>query len=233
MFEHYKDIHEDAVLAEGIDRLCRDLGLKPEDFKILVLAWKFRADQMCRFSREEFVNGMKELKVDSIAGIQGRLPDLANETIQDRTKFKDLYRFAFKFGLDADMGQRILPLDMAISLWKVVFSQREPEILPRWIRFLEKHPTLAGIPRDTWNMFLHFVDTVGNDLSAYDDTEAWPSLFDDFVEYENDRLNENVLSNNNTDSDGDNSGGTIGNKQDQQIRYISSDTSIHRSYKDY
>ena len=40
-------------------------------------------------------------------------------------------------------------------------------------------------------MFLNFVQTVGSDLSQYDDTEAWPSLFDDFVEFENDQLNQN------------------------------------------
>ena len=40
-------------------------------------------------------------------------------------------------------------------------------------------------------MFLNFVEAVGNDLSHYDDTEAWPSLFDDFVEFENDQLNQN------------------------------------------
>jgi len=223
MFDQYKDAHEDAVLAEGIERMCRDLELKPEDFKILVLAWKFQADQMCRFSRQEFIDGMRELKVDSIAGIQGTLPQLAYETVSDRTKFKDLYRFAFKFGLDSDIGQRVLPLDMAISLWKVVFSQQEPEILSRWIRFLENHPSITGIPRDSWNMFLHFIDTVGNDLSAYDETEAWPSLLDDFVEYEHDRLNENVISNNNaTDSsDGENNGG-LRNKPlaDHQLPYI-------------
>lgn len=40
-------------------------------------------------------------------------------------------------------------------------------------------------------MFLNFVQSVGNDLTQYDDTEAWPSLFDDFVEFENDQLNQN------------------------------------------
>lgn len=43
-------------------------------------------------------------------------------------------------------------------------------------------------------MFLNFTIAVGNDLSQYDDTEAWPSLFDDFVEFENDQLNQNVGS---------------------------------------
>ena len=50
---------------------------------------------------------------------------------------------------------------------------------------------VRGIPRDTWNMFLNFTAVVGSDLSHYDDTEAWPSLFDDFVEFENDQLNQN------------------------------------------
>ena len=36
-------------------------------------------------------------------------------------------------------------------------------------------------------MFLNFTEVIGDDLSNYDDNEAWPSLFDDFVEYENER----------------------------------------------
>jgi len=183
--------------------MCKDLEVKPEDFKVLVLAWKFGADQMCRFTREEFFQGMKELKTDTLQGIQARLPDVAAEVMSDSAKFKDLYRYSFKFALDSDVGQRILPADMAISLWRVVFSQKEPEILNRWIDFLEAHPHIRGIPRDTWNMFLNFVVTVGTDLSTYDDTEAWPSLFDDFVEYENDKLNQNTISvfNSNSTSD--------------------------------
>ena len=40
-------------------------------------------------------------------------------------------------------------------------------------------------------MLLNFSETVGNDLSSYDEDEAWPSLFDDFVEHENDKANQN------------------------------------------
>ena len=72
-----------------------------------------------------------------------------------------------------------------------VFSQREPPLLGRWLTFLQEHPEIRGIPRDSWNMFLNLVESVGNDLSLYDDTEAWPSLFDDFVEFENDKANQN------------------------------------------
>lgn len=197
LFDHYKDSNDDAILSEGIERFCHDLEVKPEEFKVLVLAWKFSAETMCKFTRHEFVSGCRSIKADSIKGLQSRFPDLLHEIQEDQEKFKDLYRFTFKFGLDAEVGQRILPSDMAIGLWKLVFSQREPPILERWLEFLEKHPTVRGIPRDTWNMFLNFSESIGDDLSAYDDTEAWPSLFDDFVECENDQTNQNIQQHSN------------------------------------
>ncbi|ERL83494.1 hypothetical protein D910_04809 [Dendroctonus ponderosae] len=193
LFEHYKDDQEDAILAEGIDQFCKDLTILPDDFKILILAWKLNAEQMCRFSRAEFVNGLKSIKCDSIKSIQSRLPELVQEVEESDELYKDLYsRFAFKFGLDIQIGQRILPTSMAIVLWKLVFTIREPPILNRWLNFLETHPLIRGIPKDTWNMFLNFSDHVGSDLSCYDDNEAWPSLFDDFVEFENDQANQNI-----------------------------------------
>lgn len=191
LYEQYRDPHEDAILSEGIEKLCQDLEVRPEEFKVLVLAWKFGAETMCKFTRQEFVGGCKMLKASSVKSIQAKFPEMLQE-VGDPEKFKDLYRFTFKFGLDSEIGQRILPADMAVGLWKLVFSEREPPLLGRWLDFLEKHPNVRGVPKDTWNMFLNFLEAVGDDLSTYDDTEAWPSLFDDFVEYENDQTNQNV-----------------------------------------
>lgn len=165
--------------------------MSPDEFKVLVLAWKLNAEQMCQFTRHEFVTGLKAMKVDSIRGIQARLPEIVQELTANSDLFKDLYRFTFRFGLDVTSGQRILPADMAIVLWKLVFTIREPPLLIKWLKFLECHH-IRGIPRDTWNMFLNFAESIGDDLGAYDDAEAWPSLFDDFVEYENDQMNQNI-----------------------------------------
>ena len=49
-----------------------------------------------------------------------------------------------QFGLDSSSGQRILPIEMAVSLWLLVFSQSEPPILKKWLHFLEKHPQVKG-----------------------------------------------------------------------------------------
>ncbi|CAH0723413.1 unnamed protein product, partial [Brenthis ino] len=192
LFELYKDNSDDSILADGIENLCNDLQLNPDDFKVLLLAWKLNASQMCRFTKSEFVQGLKSMKTDSIKGIQQKLNDISHEIIRDTEQFKDLYRFTFKFGLDVSTGQRILPADIAVLLWRLVFTNNEPPILDRWLAYLEKNPHIRGIPKDTWYMFLNFCEFVGEDLSSYDDTEAWPSLFDDFVEYENDQMNQNI-----------------------------------------
>ena len=191
MFEHYKDTDEDAILAEGIEVLCEDLNVRPEELKVLILAWNMRAETMCKLTCQEFMSGCRKLRVDSVRGLQARFPDMLRE-MQNKQTFKELYRWTYKFGLDTEGGQKTLPIDMAISLWKLVFSICEPPIVDRWLSFLQAHPNIRGIPRDTWDMFLNFTESVGDDLSNYDDTEAWPSLFDDFVEYENDRENQNV-----------------------------------------
>lgn len=182
---------EDVILTDGIQRFCNDLDVSADDFRVLLFAWKCEAETMCRFTRTEFSRGCKALRADSIKGIIAKFPELQKEALEF-DKFKSMYKWAFKFGLDSDIAQRILPSDMAILLWKLVFEQRKPKILDRWLAFLECHPSIRGIPRDTWNMFLNFSETIGDDLSSYDDTEAWPSLFDDFVEYENDQLNQNI-----------------------------------------
>lgn len=46
---------EDAIVAEGILRLCADLDLAPDDFRILLFAWKCDAAQMGRITKLEFV----------------------------------------------------------------------------------------------------------------------------------------------------------------------------------
>lgn len=137
--------------------------------------------------RKEFVDGCKAIQADSLTGICSRFPCMLLEA-QGEENFKDLYRFTFQFGLDAEEGQRSLQREIAIALWRLVFTQDMPAILERWLDFLGENPSgIRGISRDTWNMFLNFTQVIGPDLSNYSEDEAWPSLFDTFVEWELER----------------------------------------------
>lgn len=97
LFEEYKDPCEDAISALGIERLCCDLQYKPEDFAILVLAWRLKASQMCRFTKTEFIQGVQELNADSIQSIRVRLEEQIEILKTDGEMFKNLYRFTFRY----------------------------------------------------------------------------------------------------------------------------------------
>lgn len=97
LFETYRDEEcQDSILAPGIERLCCDLNYKPEDFAVLVLAWRLDASQMCRFTKTEFIQGLHTLSADSIQSIRERLEEQVVRLTSDGELFKNLYRFTFR-----------------------------------------------------------------------------------------------------------------------------------------
>lgn len=50
------------MTVDGVMKFLEDLSLSPESRTVLLIAWKFKAATQCEFTKEEFVNGMTELK---------------------------------------------------------------------------------------------------------------------------------------------------------------------------
>ena len=46
---------------EGVVKFLEDLQLDPRSRTVLIIAWKFKAQQQCEFSKDEFFSGMMEL----------------------------------------------------------------------------------------------------------------------------------------------------------------------------
>ena len=51
LFCCYKDEVDDAILEEGMEQFCNDLCVDPAEYRVLILAWKFQAATMCKFTR--------------------------------------------------------------------------------------------------------------------------------------------------------------------------------------
>lgn len=133
LFRRYEDPTDPAKIStEGVCRFLDDLRLDPSSKLVLIIAWKFRAETQCEFTRTEFVNGFVDLGVDSIDSLRSKLPSLENE-LRDQNKFKDFYQFTFNYAKEDT--QKGIDLDMAIAYWRIVLTGQF-KFLDQWCEFL-------------------------------------------------------------------------------------------------
>lgn len=103
LYNRYRDPNDHTkICSDGVVKFLRDLDLSPESRLVLIIAWKFKAEAQCEFSREEFVNGFTELGVDTLDKLKDKLQVLDNE-LKDHGKFKDFYQFTFNYAKEAGL----------------------------------------------------------------------------------------------------------------------------------
>ena len=139
---------------EGVVKFLEDLNLDPTsrlvcdkqsqkikhrqtknccfNIQVLIIAWKFKAQTQCEFSREEFLGGMSELGCDAIDKLKQKLSSLEKE-IMDQNKFKEFYQFTFNYAKNP--SQKGLDLEMALAYWNIVMAGRF-KFLGLWSTFL-------------------------------------------------------------------------------------------------
>jgi len=178
-FEHYAGQDQpDTIGPEGVEKLCKDLGVDPEDTVMLVLAWKLQAETMGFFTFHEWSKGMLSIDCDSTAKLKARLNGLKSLT-SDSTTFKKIYRYAFDFCRNQD--QRTLDIDTAVTMMHLLLDGSWP-LLDDFLEFLQ-NSKYKVLNRDQWCNVLEFSRSINADLSNYDEDGAWPVLMDEFVEW--------------------------------------------------
>jgi len=194
MFEEYskasesEDFDHDPNVAtmEGFSVLCEQLDMDPcDDIRVMVLLWKLGANSKPQqISKAEWTSGCQSLKSDSLTKLRDVIVPTLDPGFLDNDDFKDFYKFCFQFNREGT--HKTLEKDLAVALWKMVFSQtgeRVPkERYESFCDFLEESPSYIRITLDQWTSFWDFCQECP-DISGYDeDTSAWPVLFDEYVE---------------------------------------------------
>eukprot|EP00049_Salpingoeca_infusionum_P018675 m.358283 g.358283 ORF g.358283 m.358283 type:complete len:250 (-) comp18102_c0_seq1:501-1250(-) len=177
-FDKYKAAATDTIDIDGTMQLCADLGVDPSDLVMLAIACACGVKAMGTFTRDEFTDGMVTLGVSSFKELQRNL-DAIRTRYKQGEDFTAMYLFAFDFSKQPQ--QKNLDVSLAIMLWRLLLGESYP-LIDQWCEFCEQSGKNA-VNKDTWNLFLEFVQVVGGDLSKHDPTEAWPSLIDEFVEW--------------------------------------------------
>jgi hypothetical protein len=184
LFEHYSDTNHQIMSLDGILQFCTDLSIEPDSYEVLLFCFLCRAKQMYSLTKDEFFCGLKTL-----GNHFNNLFDLRTLLFnyQILSYEKEFYIWTYHFGLID--GQRGLSTQNAISLWRLFYSKHfeKPQILDQWLNYLENdinNEIPKTITCDTWTIFPQFAKFIQlNGYESYDDNEAWPCLFDGFVEH--------------------------------------------------
>jgi len=179
LFDTYKD-PEERIGPNGVEVLCNDMQISPDSLTALVLAWQLNAAEMGYFTREEFVGGMELLKSYDLHTLRNKILKLETEVQSNTGLFTDLYKFAFGFCCDR-ANKKSADIDVAASMLELVLPNGPHT--KRFSEFLRQTKSYKVINKDQWACFLEFSRNVKKDLSNYDNSEAWPLLIDEFVEF--------------------------------------------------
>lgn len=189
LFNKYaSEENPDLISIDGTLSYLEDLRLDPEDPISLTLAYILESPQTGEFHRKLFVKNWLSLSINTLEGMRKYVVSKQKELDSAVSAFEPFYQFVFEFVRGADSRIKLIPHDEATVYWQMLLDPRFPSLaarLAQWYTFVLE--LKRNITRDTWNMFFKFlVQVVEKDpelLSFYDETSAWPSVIDEFVEW--------------------------------------------------
>ncbi|KAJ0965883.1 hypothetical protein J5N97_027021 [Dioscorea zingiberensis] len=182
LFYTYMDKPSGMIDPEGIESFCSDLEVNHTDVRILMLAWKMKAEKQGYFTLEEWRRGLKALHADSISKIKKVLPDLERE-VRRPTSFMDFYSYSFRYCLTEEK-QKSIDIESACELLDVVLGYLFRHQVDKLIEYLKNQHEYKVINKDQWMSFLRFCNEISfPSLENYDPDFAWPLILDYFVEW--------------------------------------------------
>ncbi|CAK0863826.1 unnamed protein product, partial [Prorocentrum cordatum] len=165
--------------AVRVNFFAVDLDVDPgTDVAALAFASACNAGEMGVFRRREFICGCVVLEVDSLDDLRSKMPVLREEVLSGKT-LPEVYSYTFGVALEAP--RKVLPLEEAAQYWALLLHQWQ--LREEFCTWAASHMKGKSISRDLWMMVLKLATEVPPDLSTYDESQAWHSVIDDFVEY--------------------------------------------------
>ncbi|TIB61138.1 hypothetical protein E3P78_02865 [Wallemia ichthyophaga] len=207
LWNKYKDSDDENVMSvpDGLIEYGADLDVDLTSMSALALAQLCGATlQAEHWPKQSWISGWSGVGGDTLDKQKDYVHSAPTKLSQDRQFFNKVYAHTFEMG--KGQGARILSLEDAKAYWSILLAPHLPDeqatcqdthaslnkdsgegcqftkqMLDGWIEYLEQEN--VAVTKDTWLEFLNFVRSINADFSNFDDTAAWPSLIDDFVEH--------------------------------------------------
>ncbi|XP_031106304.1 DCN1-like protein 5 [Ipomoea triloba] len=182
LFYTYANDSSGLIDPEGIEILCSHLGVDHTDIRMLILAWKMQAGRQGYFTLEEWRNGAKELKADTIENLKKAFGQLEEE-LESPSNFVDFYAYAFQYCL-TEHNQKCIETEIVCVLLDLVLGPRFQPQVAALVEYIQIQKDYKVITMDQWLGFNRFLSEISfPDFSNYDEELAWPLILDDFVDW--------------------------------------------------
>ncbi|XP_065868811.1 uncharacterized protein [Euphorbia lathyris] len=182
LFNSYANRSSGLIDPEGIEALCSDMQVDHTDVRILMLAWKMKAEKQGYFTLEEWRRGLKALRADTVSKLKKALPDLEKE-VNRPTNFVDFYSYGFRYCLTEEK-QKSIDIESICQLLDLILGSHSRAQVDYFIEYLKIQSDYKVINMDQWMGFYRFCTEISfPDLGNYDAELAWPLILDNFVEW--------------------------------------------------
>lgn len=200
MFDKYRDNPKDSpdkISISGTMKYFEDLSISLDSIAVLVISELLQSPTMGDITRDGFVQGWYTHAAQSLPS-QRKIVDEQLATLPQPTQrlnphglFRRVYKHTFEIALPD--GQKVVPLEMAIEYWKLLFSpqgfdwtsgRHSPPWLPLWTQFLQDKYK-KSVNKDLWQQTLLFALKTVDDpsLNWWNQESSWPAVIDDFVQH--------------------------------------------------
>ncbi|KAK8581304.1 hypothetical protein V6N12_071533 [Hibiscus sabdariffa] len=166
LFYSYANRSSGMIDPEGIETLCSDMEVDHTDVRILILAWKMKAEKQGYFTLEEWRRGLKALRADTVSKLKKALPELEKE-VRRPSNFEDFYSYSFCYCLTEEK-QKSIDIESICQLLDLVLGSQFRAQVDYFIEYLKIQSDYKVINLDQWMGFFRFC----NEISFPDLTEA-------------------------------------------------------------
>ncbi|XP_018451733.1 uncharacterized protein LOC108823007 [Raphanus sativus] len=182
VYHKYSNTSTNLIDHQGIELLCSDLDVSPTDVRILMLAWKMKAEKQGYFTQEEWTRGLLALRAYTLSELKNALPELEKD-VRMQSNFADFYAYAFTYFLTEEK-QGSIDIETICQLLDTVMGSTFRPQVDYFIDYLKIQNEYKVINMDQWMGFYRFCNEISfPDMTEYNPGLAWPLVLNSFVEW--------------------------------------------------
>ncbi|GAU35713.1 hypothetical protein TSUD_258880 [Trifolium subterraneum] len=159
------EVEGSVIIPEGIEALCADIEVDHTDLRILMLAWKMKAEEQGYFTLDEWRRGLKALRADTVSKLKKALPDLEKE-VRRPSNFSDFYSYAFQYCLTEEK-QKSIDIESICELLTLVLGSTFPTQVNLFVEYLKNQNDYKVVNMDQWMGFFRFCNEHSFELLDY------------------------------------------------------------------